>query len=113
MNQPGALIPKMSRLFSTPPPTNQPCEAAGMQADRPGGNRVEQGRAIPIRTGIPGVDIGEHHRCYQIADASTRGHVSLSFSSPTIPAAEIEPFMLPNWPSPKMPNTHLWLTCQS
>ena len=63
----------MSRLFSTPPPTNQPCEAAGMQADRPGGNRIEQGRAIPIRTGVPGVDIGEHHRCYQIADASTRG----------------------------------------
>src|SRR5437588_441423 len=24
MNQPGAVIPKMSRLFSTPPPTNTP-----------------------------------------------------------------------------------------
>jgi len=24
MNQPGAVMPKMFRLFSTPPPTNQP-----------------------------------------------------------------------------------------
>ncbi len=51
-----------------------PCgvEAVGMQARRPTANSAGQGRARPIPSRLAGIDVGEHVRGYQIAEARTR-----------------------------------------
>ena len=109
-------MPKMFRLFSTPPPTNQPwvLKLSVCSARRGAGAGAQQGAARPVGPGVTAVDVGQNVRSDEIADASTGCPSCFHLcgaddangrAAANTPASPMLPFRLPNVPSPKMPNT--------
>ena len=66
-------MPKKFRLFSTPPPTNQPLgvEAVGVQAGRRRRLTSPARCCRPVGPGVTAVDVGENVRSDEVANTST------------------------------------------
>ena len=66
-------MPKMFRLFSTPPPTNQPLRLNESLDARRGSSEVGQASAGPLRPGVTAIDVRKDVRSNQIAEANAAG----------------------------------------